>query len=323
MRRIAPLAITGLAAGVLVVVCALHADDLGAALDRLPLLAVGGATLLHALTLVARGEAWRLSLRAADGPMLDRRAVHGASAGAFVAGSVSSHFAMPVRIALLRPLSRDHAPGVRTVLLADAPILALEIVVATSALAVGLAFVPLLPWWLGPCAALAAVGFVVALRMSHLRFEGHPLVTGLAILGRRRERIVLAALVAAIAALTLTRVWLLLSALDLPHDPPAVALVFVAMGVLGLLPLGPASGPGATLVVLGATSATAAAAAGIAVSATSILAVGVYALAVGGAQCCAMTRSMRPYSTASSALKKRSRSMSSWTRSSGWPVWRA
>ena len=33
-----------------------------------------------------------------------------------------------------------------------------------------------------------------------------------------------------------------------------------------------------------------------------------------------ITRSIRPYSAASSGLKKRSRSMSAWTCSSGWPV---
>ena len=46
------------------------------------------------------------------------------------------------------------------------------------------------------------------------------------------------------------------------------------------------------------------------------VAVGVYALVAAtgaGAQCLSITRSIRPYSTASSALKKRSRSMSSWT----------
>ena len=40
----------------------------------------------------------------------------------------------------------------------------------------------------------------------------------------------------------------------------------------------------------------------------------------GRAQCWVSTRSIRPYSTAWSALKKRSRSMSACTRSSGWPV---
>ena len=35
----------------------------------------------------------------------------------------------------------------------------------------------------------------------------------------------LAGLVVLISTLTLVRVWLLLAALDLPHDPPAVALV--------------------------------------------------------------------------------------------------
>ena len=39
-----------------------------------------------------------------------------------------------------------------------------------------------------------------------------------------------------------------------------------------------------------------------------------------GGQCLSMTRSIRPYSAAWSALKKRSRSMSVWTRSSVCPV---
>jgi hypothetical protein len=60
--------------------------------------------VLHLASLLARSEAWRLSLGAAAGVRMPRAAVHGANAGAFVAGSLQAHAALPARVALLRRL---------------------------------------------------------------------------------------------------------------------------------------------------------------------------------------------------------------------------
>jgi hypothetical protein len=94
----------------------------------------------------------------------------------------------------------------------------------------------------------------------------------------RRGRLV--ALVVTVVGLTLARIWVAPAVCDLPHGLGEIAWVFAAMGVFGLLPLGPGASPGATLATLAATSVGAAAAAGLLLAASSVLAVLVYALAV-------------------------------------------
>jgi hypothetical protein len=72
----------------------------------------------------------------------------------------------------------------------------------------------------------------------------------------------------------LARVWLVLALAHLDASPAAAAAAFAALGVFGLLPLGPSAPPAALLVVGGGTGALVA---GLALSATSIAAVLVYA----------------------------------------------
>jgi hypothetical protein len=278
-RTLLGLALTALALAGLAAAFAGRSDEIGRALTDLPASVILLAAALHVATLVLRAEAWRLTLAASNGSALRRRTVHAASAGAFLAGAVETALSMPVRLALLRRLD-GLAPPVRVMALADAPIFTLEVVFAAFALCVGAAGLAFLPPWAGPLGAALAVGLLVALRLGHRRFAHRRVAAGLAVLADRRARLVLTGLVAALTALTLVRLWLLVGAAGLPARPAEVALLFVAYGVLGLLPIGPASGPGAALAVVGGGQVAAAAAAGIAISATTILAVGVYALLV-------------------------------------------
>jgi hypothetical protein len=107
------------------------------------------------------------------------------------------------------------------------------------------------------------------------------MVRGLAVLADRRRRGRLAAVVAALCGLTVTRVWLVLLVCGLPHDLGHVASVFAALGVFGLLPFGPGAPAGATLAAVGTAGVGAAVAAGLVLGATSIAAVFLYALAAG------------------------------------------
>ena len=65
----------------------------------------------------------------------------------------------------------------------------------------------------------------------------------------------------------------MLAVVHLDASPAAAALAFAALGAFGLLPLGPSAPPGALLVVSGGAGAGALAA-GLALSATSLAAVG-------------------------------------------------
>jgi hypothetical protein len=252
------MAIVGTA--VLAVVCVLRRDALGTAIAAVPPGALAALAGLHLASLVARSEAWRLSLAAIAGAPPSRAAIHAANAGAFVAGSLEAHAALPARVALLRRLAPHQTPHPAHVAVADAPILLLEVAGAAALLALTGA------WWALP----AAVVLLLAARGA----AGRRATRGLAVLADVRRRAALAALVGCVVACGLARVWVALAVVHLDASPAAAAGAFAALGLFGLLPLGPSAPPGALLVVSGGTGALAA---GLALSATSIGAVLVYA----------------------------------------------
>lgn len=241
-----------------------------------------GATAAHALTLVLRSEAWRLVLFSASAGRAPRSAIHGANAGAFLVGTVQSGAAVPARMALLLRMGAGEAPRLRALALSDVPIFALEFLIAALLLAWAGGSQFGLPVWARAAGAVAALAGVVALRLLHRRLRSRPLAAGLAVLGDPRRRASLVAVVSALTAVAVLRVWLVLLAFGLPHGPDAAVLVFVALGVLGLLPIGLAAGPGATFAVFGAGAGAsgATAGAGLVLSATSLLAVLAYAATV-------------------------------------------
>jgi hypothetical protein len=251
---------TAFGLGLLVVLCALRRHDLGAAVGAVPPQALGALAALHLASLVARSEAWRLSLAALAGTPPSRAAIHGANAGAFVAGALEAHAALPARVALLRRLAPHQLPHPTHVAVADVPILLLEALGAAALLGMTGA------WW-APAGALTAL---LGARLA----AGRRATRGLAVLADVRRRAALAVLVGAIVGCGLARVWLVLVVAHLDASPAAAAAAFVALGVFGLLPLGPSAPPGALLLVSGGTGALAA---GLALSATSIAAVLVYA----------------------------------------------
>ena len=283
MRRRPRLGYTSTAITVLGLVCALcvvHAGDVGAALGSVPAWAMVGAVALHVATLVLRSEAWRLTLAAAGGDSLSRSVVHGANAAAFLAGALQSQAALPARVTLLRRLAGDRAPRPGQICVADVPIFALELCATSALLIAAVLLAGREPWWVAPGAFALALAVLLGARLAPERFAHRPIVRGLAILGDRRRRGRLVALVAGVAALTVARVWLILAVCGLPHGLDEVAWVVAALGIFGLLPLGPGAPPGATVAAIGSASVGAAVAAGLLLSASGIIAVLVYALGV-------------------------------------------
>jgi hypothetical protein len=175
---------------------------------------------------------------------MPRAAVHGANAGAFVAGSLQAHAALPARVALLRRLVPRPALHPAEVAVADAPIVVIEIVGITVVVAVAAGRL-----W----ARLGAVAVLAILRAA----AGRRATRGLAVLADVRRRAAIAALVACVVCCGLARVWLALAAAHLDASPP-VAVAFGACGIFGRLPLGPSGPPGALVVAAGGASALAA-----------------------------------------------------------------
>jgi hypothetical protein len=255
MRTVAILGV-----GVLLAVCVARRDDLLAAISAVPPATLAGLAVLHLLGLVARSEAWRLSLAAIGGPAPSRRVVHTANAGAFVVGSLEAHATMPARIALLRRLAPHDTPHPGHVAVADLPIFLIE--VAVAAVLLGMAG----EWWAPP----AAVVVLVVARLA----AGRKATRGLAVLADVRRRAALTGLVTFIVCCGLLRIWVALSVVHLSATPAEVAVAFAMLGAFGLLPLGPSAPPGALLVVSGGAGALAA---GLVLSATSITGVLIYA----------------------------------------------
>jgi hypothetical protein len=254
--------LTAIGCGALIILCALRRHDLATAVGGVPPQALGALAALHLASLVARSEAWRLSLGALAGTPPSRAAIHAANAGAFVAGALEAHAAMPARVALLRRLAPQQLPHPTHLAVADVPILLLEAAGAAALLGMTGA------WWAPPCALAALLGARLA--------AGRRATRGLAILADVRRRAALALLVGCIVGCGLARVWLVLAVAHLDASPAAAAAAFAALGIFGLLPLGPSAPPAALLVVGGAGAGAGALAAGLALSATSIAAVLVY-----------------------------------------------
>jgi uncharacterized membrane protein YbhN (UPF0104 family) len=221
--------------------------------------------LLQIVALLARSEAWHLSIRAAGGTV-DRRVLYRASSMQVLGGVLNGQVGVAARIAALRRSSPTVSPQVPTLIAAEFPILAVEATLAalTSFTLVG----PLgLPWWL-PLIGLAVIGTASAgLRHLALR-KGRELWRGLAIIrslggGSRLIGFVLVAVFAQIF-----RNWLLLHAVGVDASFFDAIAVLIAVVTLSQLPVGPSVGAAAAVLILGNDGVAAAAAAGVLMTVT-------------------------------------------------------
>jgi uncharacterized membrane protein YbhN (UPF0104 family) len=201
-------------AAVLVLLIAGRRDEFVTALSAAAASVLALTVLLQIVALVARSEAWHLTIGAAGGTV-DRRVLYRASSMQVLGSVVNGNLGVAARIAALRRSSPAVTPQVPTLIAAEFPILAVEAMLA--ALASFTLVGPLgLPWWL-PLVGLAVVGAASA-GLRHLAVrKGRELWRGLAVLRSLNggSRVIGFVLVAVFAQIL--RNWLLLHAASMPR----------------------------------------------------------------------------------------------------------
>jgi uncharacterized membrane protein YbhN (UPF0104 family) len=255
-------------AAVLVLLLAGRRDEFEAALSDAAAWVLALTALLQIVALVARSEAWHLTIEAAGGTV-QRRVLYRASSMQVLGSVVNGQLGVAARIAALRRSSPEVSPQVPTLIAAEFPILAVEAMLA--ALASFTLVAPLgLPWWL-PIVGFAVIGALSAgLRQLAVR-KGRELWKGLAVLrslggGSRVIGFVLVAVFAQIF-----RNWLLLRAVGVDASFFDAIAVLIAVVTLGQLPVGPSVGAAAAVLILGSQGVAAAAAAGVLMTVTGTL----------------------------------------------------
>jgi uncharacterized membrane protein YbhN (UPF0104 family) len=240
-------------------------DDFVTALSAAAASVLALTVLLQIVALVARSEAWHLTIGAAGGTV-DRRVLYRASSMQVLGSVVNGNLGVAARIAALRRSSPEVSPQVPTLIAAEFPILAVEALLA--ALASFTLVGPLgLPWWL-PLVGLAVVGAASA-GLRHLAVrKGRELWRGLAVLRSLNggSRVIGFVLVAVFAQIM--RNWLLLHAVGVDASLLDAVAVLIAVVTLGQLPVGPSVGAAAAVLILGSEGVAAAAAAGVLMTVT-------------------------------------------------------
>jgi hypothetical protein len=158
-RRRVPITILGslATAVVLALLLAERRDEFAAALSMASLWLLGLTAVLQTVALLARSEAWHLSIEAAGGEVR-RRVLYRASSMQVLGSVINGRLGVAARIAALRRSSR-WLRQVPTLITAEFPILAVEATLA--ALASFTLVAPLgLPWW------LPIIGIVVVAALS-------------------------------------------------------------------------------------------------------------------------------------------------------------
>jgi uncharacterized membrane protein YbhN (UPF0104 family) len=266
-RRRMPITVAGslVSAAVLAVLLARRREEFAAALSGPAAWVLAVTVLLQIVALLARSEAWHLTIRAAGGTV-DRRVLYRASSMQVLGGVVNGQLGVAARIAALRRSSPIVSPQVPTLIAAEFPILAVEAALAalTSFTLVG----PLgLPWWL-PVIGIAVIATASAgLRHLALR-KGRELWRGLTVVRSLRGggRLVAFVLVAVFAQIL--RNWLLLHAVGVDASFFDAIAVLIAVVTLAQLPVGPSVGAAAAVLILGSDGVAAAAAAGLLMTVT-------------------------------------------------------
>jgi uncharacterized membrane protein YbhN (UPF0104 family) len=291
-RRRAAITVIGslLTATALVLALAGRRHEFSTALSSAapPVLAV--AALLQIVALLARTEAWHLSIDAAGGSVA-RRVLYRASSMQVLGSLLNGQLGVAARITALRRSSPTVSPQVPTLIAAEFPILAVEATLAalTSFTLIG----PLgLPWWL-PVIVVAVIGTASA-GLRHLALsKGRELWRGLTVLRSRRGggRVVAFVLVAVLAQIF--RNWMLLHAVGVDASFFDAIAVLIAVVSLGQLPIGPGVGAAAAVLILGSRGVASAAAAGVLMTVTGTIGGLCFAAWSGGDQLWARGRGMR------------------------------
>jgi uncharacterized membrane protein YbhN (UPF0104 family) len=291
-RRRTAITVVGsvLTAAALVVGLAGRRHEFTTALSSAPLPVLAVAALVQIVALLARTEAWHLSIEAAGGTVA-RRILYRASSMQVLGSVLNGQLGVAARITALRRSSPTVSPQVPTLIAAEFPILAIEATLAalTSFTLVG----PLgLPWWL-PVIVVVVVGTASA-GLRHLALsKGRELWRGLAVLRSLRGggRVVGLVLVAVLSQIV--RNWMLLHAVGVGASFFDAIAVLIAVVVLGQLPVGPGVGAAAAVLILGRRGVADAAAAGVLMTVTGTVGGLCFAAWSGGDQVWARARRLR------------------------------
>jgi uncharacterized membrane protein YbhN (UPF0104 family) len=252
-------------AAALAFVLAGRRDEFAAAISDAAVWVLALTALLQIVALLARSEAWHLSIEAAGGTV-ERRVLYRASSMQVLGSVINGQLGVAARIAALRQSSPAISPQVPTLIAAEFPILAVE---ATLAALTSFTLVaPLgVPWWL-PLIVVAVIATASAgLRHLALR-KGRELWRGLAVLRSLRGggRVIGFVLVAVFCQIL--RNWLLLHAVGVDASFFDAIAVLIAVVTLSQLPVGPSVGAAAAVLILGRDGVAAAAAAGVLMTVT-------------------------------------------------------
>jgi uncharacterized membrane protein YbhN (UPF0104 family) len=266
-RRRVPITVVGslATAALLGVVLAGRRHEFATALTGAAAWVLAATTLLQVVALLARTEAWHLTIEAAGGSVA-RRVLYRASSMQVLGGVINGHLGVAARIAALRRSSPAVSPQVPTLIAAEFPILVIEGALAalTSFTLIG----PLgVPWWL-PVAIIAAAAAISA-GLRHLAVnKGRELWNGLAVLGSLRGggRVFAFVFVAVLAQMA--RNWMLLRAVGVPASLWDAIAVLIAVVTLSQLPVGPSVGAASAVLILGSEGVAKAAAAGVLLTVT-------------------------------------------------------
>ena len=264
-RRVIAGVVTTAACAVLAVALAGHSDDFKTALHAAPLGLLALVAALQLVALLARTEAWYVSVHA-TGATASRRRLYRASSVGSVAVVINGQVGLAARLAVLRRSCPRESPRVPALLAAELPIVATEAALAAifSFTLVG----PLgLPWWLPiiAFAVMAAVGYGLC-ALARARPRGPWL--GLAVLRSLEGRSRIVALVVVAVLAQIARNYLVLRAIGVPVSLLDSIAVLIAMVALSQLPFGPSVGAAATVLILGTHGTAIVAAAGVLLTAT-------------------------------------------------------
>jgi uncharacterized membrane protein YbhN (UPF0104 family) len=269
MRRRIAVSIGGTlaVAALLVYVVAGRGEQFSTALQTAPLSLVGLSVLLQIAALLTRTEGWAICVRAA-GAKVSRRMLFRSAAFGCLASIVNGSFGMAVRIASVRRTAPRTTPPAPALVAAEVPIITVELALVAlfSFTLVGPLGVPL---WVPALIIVVMAGLVALLRLFSERYRTG-LGAGLAVLRMQSRGRLIAFTLVAVSAQVL-RNWLMLRAVGVHVSIFDSMALLIVMFTVGQLPIGPSTGPAATVLILGAHGVAATAAAGVLMTGTGII----------------------------------------------------
>jgi uncharacterized membrane protein YbhN (UPF0104 family) len=269
MRRRIAISVGGalVVGALLAYVLAGRGAQFSAALRTAPITLLALSVLLQIGALLARTEAWTICVRAA-GATVNRRVLFRSAALGCIASIVNGSVGMAVRVASVRRAAPETTPRASALVAAEVPIITVEL--ALVAIFSFTLVAPLgVPLWVPAVIIALMTGLVMGLhRFSDRHRTG--LGAGLAVLRMKgRGRLITFALLAVCAQVL--RNWLMLHAIGVHVSIFDSMALLIVMFTVGQLPIGPSTGPAATVLILGAHGIAAAAAAGVLVTLTGII----------------------------------------------------